>query len=357
MGIQMRDKTLDHLRGLAMLWVIWVHVLYWGGIYNYYPLSILKSWCLFEMPLFFFITGASNSLTRKNNENYFLYVLRKWERVLIPYWIFAAICAFLTIVNLHRTESLGMKAVIKIFILWMLPIDHQYTTIPYLTWAIWFIPVYLCVIVIFPMLRRIHTSQYRKIGFILLILLFLFASYLQKGFMMKVSFYSLWTYAGLYYPEFLGLKLNSTQARTFILINIGDIALLAALKFWGMSFDMQANKFPPNIMFACYSVVAISTVLYVFSVVSKHIHYKNCFVCKLFSLYCEKSMTVFLYQVFPFLLCLSIWEKMNVAKTFGTDILKMIFLIICVVPMCGIFARIFGNIEKIKFVKKDCQNK
>ena len=49
-----RDKTIDRLRGFAMFWVIVVHVLYWGSFFNNGYVNLLKSFCLFEMPLFFF---------------------------------------------------------------------------------------------------------------------------------------------------------------------------------------------------------------------------------------------------------------------------------------------------------------
>ena len=49
-----RDETIDLLRGTAMLWVILVHVLYWGDFFSSPFINLLKSFCLFEMPLFFF---------------------------------------------------------------------------------------------------------------------------------------------------------------------------------------------------------------------------------------------------------------------------------------------------------------
>lgn len=48
-----RDKTIDRLRDFAMLWVIVVHVLYWGDFFISGYVNLLKSFCLFEMPLFF----------------------------------------------------------------------------------------------------------------------------------------------------------------------------------------------------------------------------------------------------------------------------------------------------------------
>ena len=59
-----RDETIDQLRGLAIFWVIVVHVLYWGNFFDNNYINTIKSFCLFEMPLFFFLTGASNSFSK-----------------------------------------------------------------------------------------------------------------------------------------------------------------------------------------------------------------------------------------------------------------------------------------------------
>ena len=58
----MRDTQLDIYRALAMIYIICViHVVYWLGIGN----ELITSIILFEMPVIFFITGASFSLQTK----------------------------------------------------------------------------------------------------------------------------------------------------------------------------------------------------------------------------------------------------------------------------------------------------
>ncbi|MDR2511322.1 MAG: acyltransferase [Bacteroidales bacterium] len=58
----MRNEKLDIFRGLAMIWVILTHCLYWLGYF-----SSIKSFLLIEMPLFFFISGASNGMSNKKS--------------------------------------------------------------------------------------------------------------------------------------------------------------------------------------------------------------------------------------------------------------------------------------------------
>jgi len=59
-----RDKTIDRLRGFAMIWVIVVHVLYWGYFFNNGYVNLLKSFCLFEMPLFFLLQAPAIVLAK-----------------------------------------------------------------------------------------------------------------------------------------------------------------------------------------------------------------------------------------------------------------------------------------------------
>lgn len=157
-----RDKTIDRFRGFAMFWVIVVHVLYWGNFFTNGYVNLLKSFCLFEMPLFFFITGASNNLSKTNN--YFNFVSKRFQRILIPYWVFAIICATLSMVKYSVEGNLDFITGIKVLLSWMVPINRQMTSVSYLTWALWFVPVYLCIVLIIPALKIMKRSV-RKIEF------------------------------------------------------------------------------------------------------------------------------------------------------------------------------------------------
>lgn len=61
-----RDKQLDLYRGLSMIYVVcFTHVIYWLKIGMEPLLSIM----LFEMPIIFFISGASLSFNKKPRKN------------------------------------------------------------------------------------------------------------------------------------------------------------------------------------------------------------------------------------------------------------------------------------------------
>ena len=242
-----RDKTIDHLRGFAMFWVIVVHVLYWGSFFTNGYVNLLKSFCLFEMPLFFFITGASNGFSK--TKNYFDFVSKRFQRILIPYWVFAVICALLSIVKYGMEGNMDFFTGIKVLLSWMIPINKQMTSVSYLTWALWFVPVYLCIVLIIPVLKWMKQSAHKIIFGFLLFGVFIATCLLNLGWIQNISFYALWTYIGLFYSE-IKFAVNQKQTRKYFAFTfVSGAAMICLLHFAGQSLDMQANKFPPNIMF------------------------------------------------------------------------------------------------------------
>ena len=82
-----RDIQLDMYRGLSMLYVVcFIHVLYWLKIGEQPFMSLV----LFEMPVIFFISGASLSFN-KNPRPIIKTLKSRFYRLLLPYYIYAAV--------------------------------------------------------------------------------------------------------------------------------------------------------------------------------------------------------------------------------------------------------------------------
>ncbi len=343
-----RDRTLDRMRGFAMLWVIFVHVLYWGVFYTTPLTDVIKSFLLFEMPLFFFITGATNSMSR--DTGYFSFVYKRFARILIPYWVFAVICAVLSVGKYTLENGFDPKKAVIIIGSWLVPIDKQYSNITYLTWALWFVPVYLCIVLLIPLMKKLVRKplQFALSGALLGI--FVISNVLNLGFLQKVSFYALWTFAGMYY-SFIKEKLASAKTRAIM----GAVAVLGAgvltlLGIRGVSLDMQYNKFPPNIVFFVYSCVAMAVIGLILPVLDRFFGRieKTKFLGKIFEQFSVRSMTVFLYQVFAFNITL---RAVAVLIPFSSPlwaVAKIIFCLITTVLLCAVLAVVFGWAEKIQ---------
>ena len=344
-----RDKTLDRLRGVAVLWVLVVHVLYWGGFFTNGYINLLRSFLLFEMPLFFYIIGATNSFSKVNS--YFGFIIKRFQRILIPYWVFAVICAILSMLKCALEGYLDFIGAIKILVSWLLPINMQQTSVPYLNWAVWFVPVYLCIVLIIPLLNSMKRSKY-KIGFAFLLLgLFVAICLLNLGWIQNVFFYALWTYIGLFYSDIKSAANNKKTRKYFWFAIAATVIMICLIYFADQSLDMQFNKFPPNITFMVFSVMTMAAILLIVPYLDRFFDWlEKCnFANKFFYLFSSRSMTIFLYQVFAFNLTIPLANILPGAGD-GFAIIRSVICLVMTIPLCAVLAVFFGKIENIKLI-------
>lgn len=343
-----RDKTIDQLRGFAMLWVIVVHVLYWGNFVTNGYVNLLKSFCLFEMPLFFFITGASNSFSKTSG--YFDFVSKRFQRILIPYWVFAIICAILSIGKYSMEGNMDFFTGIKVLLSWLVPIDRQMTSATYLTWALWFIPVYLCVVPIIPIFKRVSDSA-RKIEFAFMLLgIFVFTCLLKMGWLQNVAFYSFWTYVGLFYRDIKSAAEQKHTRRYFLYLAGAGVATICLIYFAGGGLNMQSNKFPPNTIFLVFSIMMMSLIFFLIPYLDRFIGWIEAgrLTGKIFNLFSTRSMTIFLYQVFAFNLTIRLTKMLIHGDGIVVSIAKSVFCLVATIPVCAGLAVVFGKIENLE---------
>lgn len=329
-----------------MLWVIAVHALYWGAFCSDKTFNLLKSFFLFEMPLFFFVTGAANNFSR--TYNYFEYVYKRFKRILVPYWVFAIICAGLTIARIIRREGDATPGtVIKILGSWLIPIDKQITSIQYLTWAVWFIPVYLCVVLAIPLLRKIKQTKVSSIFVLVLLALFILSCVFDIGWFQNVLFYSFWTYIGLFYSE-IKTSLCKRDFRILLaFVSACSMFALIILKIYHYSFDMQANKFPPNIVFFFFSITAMSLIILAIPSLDKAcaLLCKQKWIKEIFNLLSTRSLTIYLYQVFAFTVTIKAVNNLLHGDTVAIGTVKSFLCFFLTAPLCLLLAVLFGKIE------------
>lgn len=342
-----RDQTIDRLRGLAMFWVILIHVFYWGYFFKNDLIILLQSFFLFEMPLFFFVTGAGNSFSKV--DGYFKFVYKRYKQLLIPYWVFAFICAALTIGKFLLTEPPEALTIIKVILSWLLPVNRQISAFSYLTSALWFIPVYLCIVLALPLFIKIKQTRGRFVFFFLLVSLFIGTCVLNLGWVQNVAFYSLWTYIGLFYSDII-LAIKQKIFRLYLLIiAFAGAAYLVVLYFMEQPIDMQYNKFPPNITFGVFSFVMMTLIVLMIPYINKlfDLMEKHTITKKIVDLYSTRSMTIFLYQVFAFAVSVRICNMFISGNGMLSSSIKFLLCLILTVPACALLALIFGGVESI----------
>lgn len=335
----MRDKTLDHLRCLAMLQVIVVHALYWPDFFSSARINLYKSLLLFEMPLFFFVSGASSGYSRE--ESPWTSVRKRWLRILIPYWVYALICAALSIAHAAGTAgAVEGKEALRILLSWILPINRQITELPYLDYAVWFVPVYLAVTAVLPLLREMRKSRAGGIACAFALgLLYALSLKAEAGWLRYPAFYLLWTFAGLYYPEIR----RAGTARWYLPAALSALALLG-LRLAGQNLDMQVHKFPPDPVFLVFSIFWMSLLLAGRKGLDAAMDraQRVPVLSRLVDCFSHRTTTVFLYQSFAFYASAGISTLLVPAR------LPWIRLLVCfplTLLFCVLLAAVFGPIE------------
>jgi surface polysaccharide O-acyltransferase-like enzyme len=221
-----------------------IHCLYWPGFVG--PTwSVLKSLFLFEMPVLFFVAGASNGLGR--SRGWLPFLRSRLSRVLIPYWAYAAVCLALEMGKASSFLGLSRPMVLG----WLVPYSMPLSTIPPLAWHLWFIPVYLVVMTLFPALRAVHERTPAWARFVpLLVLAGAIVGLDHLGgwaFSRNLVFYSFWVALGLFYPRF---KTHPWHHSTILATSLAAFGAVTALVLSGAyGADFQWNKFPPNFAF------------------------------------------------------------------------------------------------------------
>ena len=148
-----RDIQLDMYRGLAMIYILCViHVAYWLGLAGEPWRSII----LFEMPLIFFISGASVSVASRKHDVGGT-VWNRFKRVLLPYYsyifysvILVCVAGVLSYAVRGGAFDVGLSA--GMLMRTLIPRD-EVLNIPYM-YHLWFIVPYLIISCAFPFFRR-----------------------------------------------------------------------------------------------------------------------------------------------------------------------------------------------------------
>lgn len=293
-----RDQTLDILRGFAMSWVILVHCAYWLQFFQSPNAKDLKSLILIEMPLFFFISGASFTLMKPQNYGQFL--IKRGKRILIPYWCYVIVCILLAFLKLSDFKffQFGM----------ILPIQVPNFGLLFVSGALWFIWPFLLVTLTLPFLKVYfdHSKNiiWRVFIVIVMIAIITYMDFYVQNHMQIKSWilYSLFSYLGFFYQD---LKKESKRKEN-CLIAIGFLSLLAVILlgvYQIYPFDMQFNKFQYNTMFVLYNLAFLSFLFIFLNFIMKIFQklYQYRFFHFFFEPYKKNCYTIYLFHPIAFL--------------------------------------------------------
>lgn len=336
-----RDTELDYYRGGAMIWVILIHALYWPEIIS--NSNLYKSYLLFEMPLIFFITGAGNSF--KKQKNVLFFYESRLKRIIIPFALYAAIAFFVFFAYAAVRPGPFSPA-------------GAWPAFSILTWHLWFIPVYVWVITLFPFLRLVYEKlpgllKYTPpMGFAVLIYLFDQYHGAAKNalyYIPYILFYGFWAYLGIFYLRFKAKPWPRYAIAVVGILAWGALYLL--IRTEGYSANMQVNKFPPNTAFLFMSLGTFSLLVLLKEQILRFFRlppFRN-----ITDTYAAYGYTVYLYHPFGFLLLKTIVIGLNLNHLVSAYKFLAISGYFFINILLGLlFAKIFGRVEKASAVHK-----
>ena len=240
----MRDRNLDIYRGGIMIYITcFCHLMWWEGV----NVSIFErgwvSGIFFAMVTVFYLVGASYSLSSK--KTYWEYVKGRVKRVVIPYWKYA-LCCLPAVLYIYWKHGLiiSLDGVVS-YVFFNPPVENRIFD------HIWFISPYILISLCLPFCASFIRRYKPPFVFwgIVLILSQLFKSY-YPDLLQTVVIYLFFTIWGLYYTKRLGW-----QNVVCVVVAVGYVVYAFGIE--KRPFDLQANKFPPNLLFLAYGLTIL----------------------------------------------------------------------------------------------------
>lgn len=274
-----RDVNLDIYRGCIMIYITcFIHNIY--GVTNAY--SVVTSYFLIEMPLIFFVSGAAHSLARPRP--YLPYLWGRVKRIVFPYYI---LVCFVTLYHLIVDCGVGGEA----------PADFLYgflhngyynifTGRLYEFNALWFVPVYLVVAALLPVMDVVKKHLRPAYAYLLLGCAIVAIAIFPNA----VLCYTIFTFAGLYYRK-------QSPVNRWVVVVVSLLVIAYCIGSHSYAMDMQVNKFPPNLYFLAYTGLVLVILAKPLAWICRWL-YRSALLRPLIDLYTRSGFTIYLYHGF-----------------------------------------------------------
>jgi fucose 4-O-acetylase-like acetyltransferase len=245
---QERDHYIDIVRGLASLSIIVIHTAFWSGE-SYVPQYFKSLTLLFDVPAFFFISGLSRGLLKRDN--------------LVPssFKLIAVFCLIAFVYSLLFDRSF------KPFIEAITINAPEMPRIMTVTGSYWFVQV--CIAVIF--LGAIVLSKMKRIapflpalGFLYFVLSYLYGFAANGGTLGAnnnfIIFYGSLYLFGVFCYDNIDNK-TFRRVASLLLFATGAVVCLAIMINHG-PIRMQDQKFPAQFPYVAASLLSVAAILF-----------------------------------------------------------------------------------------------
>lgn len=275
---------LDTYRAMIMIYTVCViHITYWFGVGTEPLLSAM----LFEMPVIFFIAGASQAVTNKKR-GIVETIVNRARRILLPLYIFLFFIFIIVIlatvtdadispynIDVHRFTAAGLLKIL---------LTGGSTVLPFYGYT-WFVAVYLIISCSLPiqqkLLRHIPVTAYLAVFAIIVLVLtpLHFTGEMEVKYIPAYNFFYIAGYA--YYKK--------CPNRLFTTVTIVTTATTVICFCNGSMVPMQGHKFPADAFFLVFGTASLCLLTMVFRRITVRHSY-------IFRLWNDRGYTIYLYQ-------------------------------------------------------------
>jgi fucose 4-O-acetylase-like acetyltransferase len=346
-----RNNILDIVKGFAIINIILIHTVFWSGK-SYIPYQTLRELTLLvDVPLFFFLSGWAASLHKQDLKGTF----KRLKKLYIPYLVMIVVLLLSSLIFYNTRES--FDTVLK----WLTFTSHRSLEFRVVMGSMWFLAPFIIISVFTPLYTFILKNRKISILFIMFLLcinvIFNLATFklpnisiLGMTSLRIVVFYLFFYFLGMYTRD---IKLTFKQ----LIYVLSPIIILFVYYLWkaNFKFELQANKFPPNIFYLISSMFSVIATLYLKNFegwVNKHI--KNSKLLKFLSFSGQNVYNIYLYQGFGGSLIFLLVNSSLKNQIHWSLLLLLCF--ICNLLISYILAYVFGLLNKailgIKFRKE-----
>ncbi|HFT8656081.1 TPA: acyltransferase family protein [Enterobacter cloacae] len=241
MEIKQRDYYIDNVRGLATLSVIFIHTVFWSGVF-YVPDYMRIAALFFDVPVFFLLTGFVFKSTGKIDS------LRQSVKIAYYFFVFTLIMNTLTF-NLNIDQLIGAitfnSANIPVF--------------PVVNGSYWFVPMYISSIIIAHALIKTLGEKTKFIIPMALLYYFVgyFADYKLHYTMLGININSLLFYVSLILVgyNFYGLI---GKRKSFIYLAIFFILFILLINYNNDAIRLQKYKLNLSLPYVLASSISVA---------------------------------------------------------------------------------------------------
>lgn len=311
-----------------MMYIVCViHTSFWFHI----DFGFDKSLLLIEMPIIFFIAGASQSYKGKYSLKET--IINRSKRVLLPYYIFLLIlfiwlyaCTVLGIT--FEGEKIDITQLNAADIIKMLATGGS-EKIPYLGYT-WFISCYMIVSCSLPIqkniMQRIPKTIYATICFLVFSVCCIIKTHSPENILENVLCYNFFYIIGYVFYKNIKKKQIMTVAALSVIISAG-------LFLNGNMF----RKFPPDMFFLLYNLGILCILAFILSFIKIPYNY----IIKLWNV---RGYNIFLYQGICLFIVYKITEGLN--EYIHSHYIMFVILFITAVAVTTVISYVSFYIEK-----------